>query len=97
MQDAFPAVANPIHGNHAAFLQWRLGKDHGVNSTDLAAAFGISHSDALAMLQGNQPVPVEIVAAGKAALNAWYRGGCQGDIRHLLQSEAVSLAAGAGA
>ncbi|WP_420383664.1 hypothetical protein [Novosphingobium sp.] len=93
MQDALHAVANAPHGNHAAFLQWRLGKDHGINSADLAAAFGISQSDALAMLQGDRPVPGEIMEAGKAALNAWYRGGCQGDIRHLLQSEAAGLTA----
>ena len=92
MEDIIPAGASPLQAKGTAFLQWRLGHDHGLGSCDIADAFGLPAGDALAMFRGAQPVPENIVAAGKAALNAWHRAGHVGDVRTFLHREAAALA-----
>ena len=86
-----------LHSKHAAFLQWRLGHDHGLGAADLAEAFGICEGDALAMLRGERPVPDWTVDASKAALNAWHFSGHVGDIRPHLQREAAARVSPVGA
>ncbi len=92
MQDTMPSGTCPLQAKGTAFMQWRLAHDHGLGSRDIADAFGLPDAYALAMLRGAQPVPESVVAAGKAALNAWHRDGHVGDVRSYLQREAAALA-----
>ena len=77
------------HDKGVAFLQWRLGHDHGIGADDLASAFDIPKGDALGMLRGELAVPAHIVAASKAAINRWKSAAGAVDIRTLLRRAAA--------